>query len=183
MKDVEIFQLKTLNMKTNVSRTQRKLIGQPSFCLAIFNFESLCVPTNEVKTTQSTTSIIKHIPIPVSLSSNLINKNFFLLNKDPQKLTINFVITLKILAEKSKLEIRSKFQDDKKVLCERMSKIFRELYERCRNLSTENFEYEDECIKDIEETDMSTQFLRKQKNQLIDWKQNLEMYVYTLTCI
>ena len=49
--------------------------------------------------------------------------------------------------------------------------------ERCRNYPTENFDYEDECI---EETDMSTQFLRMQKNQLIDLKQDLERYVNTL---
>ena len=38
----------------------------------------------------------------------------------------------------------------------------------------------DECIEDTEETDMSTQFLRMQKNHLIDLKQNLERYVNTL---
>ena len=52
--------------------------------------------------------------------------------------------------------------------------------ERCRNYPTENFDYEDECIEDTEETDMSTQFLRMQKNQLIDLKQDLERYVNTL---
>ena len=61
-----------------------------------------------------------------------------------------------------------------------MSKIFQELNERCRNHPTENFEYEDECIDDTEETDISTQFLRRQKNQLIDLKQNLQRYVNTL---
>ena len=61
-----------------------------------------------------------------------------------------------------------------------MSKIFHGLNERCRYHSTVNFEYEDDCIKDAEETDMSTQFLRMQKNQLIDLKQNLERFVNTL---
>ena len=58
--------------------------------------------------------------------------------------------------------------------------IFQELNERYRNHSTKNFEYEDDCIEDTEETDMSTQFLRMQKNQLTDLKQNLERYVNTL---
>ena len=84
------------------------------------------------------------------------------------------------MAEKSKLERRTKFQDVEKVVNERMSKIFQELNEICRNLPTENFEDEDECIEDTEETDMSTQFLRMQKNQLNDLKQNLERYVHTL---
>ena len=60
-------------------------------------------------------------------------------------------------------------------------KIFQELKERCRNHSTENFEFENDCIADTEETDMSTQFLRMQTNQLTDLKQNLERYLNTLT--
>ena len=78
------------------------------------------------------------------------------------------------MAEKSKLEIRSKFQDVKKVVNERMSKLFQELNEKCQNQPNENSEYEDECIEDTEETDMPTRFLRMQKNQLNDLKQNLE---------
>ena len=148
--------------------------------LAIFDFESICVPSDELKATQTTTWIGKHVPISVSISSNLIDEPIFLYNKDPQKLIIDFVIKLELLAEKSKLEMRTKFQDVERVVNERMSKIFQELNERCRNLPTENFEYEDECIEDTEETDMSTQFLRMQKNQLIDLKQNLERYVNTL---
>ena len=42
--------------------------------------------------------------------------------------------------------------------------------------------YEDECVEDGEEDDMSTQFLRFQKNQLIDLKQHLEHHVNTLPC-
>ena len=37
--------------------------------------------------------------------------NHFFYNKDPQKLIIDFVINLELLAEKSKLEMRSKLQD------------------------------------------------------------------------
>ena len=148
--------------------------------LAIFHFESICVPSDELKATQTTTWIGKHVPISVSISSNLIDEPIFLYNKDPQKLIIDFVTKLELLAEKSKLEMRTKFQDVERVVNERMSKIFQELNERCRNLPTEHFEYEDECIEDTEETDMSTQFLRMQKNQLIVLKQNLERYVNTL---
>ena len=147
---------------------------------AIFDFESICVPSDELKATQTTTVIGKHVPISESISSNPIDEPIFLYNKDPQKFVIDFVIKLEFLAEKSKLEVRTKFQDIERVMKERMSKIFEELYERCRNHPTENFEYEDACIEDTEETDMSTQFLRMQKNQLIDLKQNLERYVNTL---
>ena len=54
-----------------------------------------------------------------------------------------------------------------------MKKIFDQLIERGKNYSSNKFEYEDECIEDSEEADMSTQFLRIQKNELIDLKQHL----------
>ena len=50
-----------------------------------------------------------------------------------------------------------------------------------KNYASNTFEFEDECIEDSEEADMSTQFLRIQKNQIIDLKQNLERYVNTLS--
>ena len=61
-----------------------------------------------------------------------------------------------------------------------MKKVFDQLNERSKNFSSNKFEYEDECIEDSEEADMSTLFLRIQKNQLIDLKQHLERYVQTL---
>ena len=68
--------------------------------------------------------------------------NRFFYSKDLQKLTIDFVINLEFLPEKSSLEMRTKFQV-KRVVNERISKS-----------STENFEYEDECIEDTDETDL-----------------------------
>ena len=61
-----------------------------------------------------------------------------------------------------------------------MKKIFNQLNERGKNYSSNKFEYKDECIEDLEEADMITQFLRTQKKQLIDLKQNLERYVNIL---
>ena len=148
--------------------------------LAIFDFESICVPTEELKETQITTWIGKPVPILVSISSNLIDEPIFLYNKDPQNLIINFVSKLELLAEKSKLEMRTKFQDIEVVVNERMKKIFDQLNKRGKNYSSNKFEYEDECIADSEEADMSSKFLRIQKNQLIDLKQNLERYVNIL---
>ena len=111
---------------------------------------------------------------------NLIDEPIFLYNKDPQNLIIDFVSKLELLAEKSKLEMRTKFQDIEVAVNERLEKIFDQLNERGKNYSSNKFEYEDECIEDSEEADMSTQFLRIQKNQLIDLKQRLERYVNTL---
>ena len=50
--------------------------------LAIFDFESICVPTEELKETQNATWIEKLVPISVSISSNLIDEPIFLYNKD-----------------------------------------------------------------------------------------------------
>ena len=45
--------------------------------------------------------------------------------------------------------MRTKFQDVELVVNERN---FQELNERCRIDSTENFDYEDECMEDAEES-------------------------------
>ena len=150
------------------------------FNLAIFDFESICVPTEELNETQTTTWIGKHVPFSVSISSNLIDEPIFLYNKDPQNLIIDFVSNLELLAEKSKLEMRTKFHNFEVAINERMKKIFDQLNERGKRYSNNKFEYEDECIEDSEEADLSTQFLRIQKNQLIGLKQHLERYVNTL---
>ena len=146
----------------------------------LFNNLAIFVPTEELKETQTTTWIGKHVPMSVSISSNLIDDPIFLFIKDPQNLIIDFVSNLELLAEKSKLEMRTKFQDIERAVNERMKKIFDQLNDRGKNFSINKFEYEDECIEDSEEADMSTQFLRIQKNQLIDLKQHLERYKNTL---
>ena len=70
--------------------------------------------------------------------------------------------------------MRTKFQDTELAVNERMKKNFDQLNERGKNYSSYKFEYEYECIEDSEEADMSTQFLRIQKNQHIKLKQHLE---------
>ena len=124
---------------------------------------------------------MENVPISVSVSSNLIDEPISLNNKDPQNLIIDFVANLEVLAEKSKLEMRTKFQDIEVAVNERKKKIFDELNERGKNYSSNQFEYEDECIEDSEEADKSAQFLRIQKNQLIDLKQHLEKFKNTLS--
>ena len=67
--------------------------------------------------------------------------------------------------------MRRNFQDIEEAVNERMNKTFDQLNEKGKS---NIFESEDECIEDSEEADMSTQFLRIQKNQLIDLKQHLK---------
>ena len=148
--------------------------------LAIFDFESICVPTEELKENTNYNLDWKHVPISVSLESNLIDEPIFLYSKDPQNLKIEFVSNLELLAEKSRLEMRTKFQDIEVDISEGMKKIFDQINGRGKIYSSNKFEYEDECIDYSEEADMSTQFLRIQKNHFIDLKQHLERYVNTL---
>ena len=98
--------------------------------LAFFDFESICVPTEELKKTKTTTWIGKHVLFSVSISSNLIDESIFLYNKDPQIFIIDFVTNLELLAEQTKLEMREKIQDIEVAVNERMKKIFNKLNER-----------------------------------------------------
>ena len=93
---------------------------------------------------------------------------------------IDSVSKLELLAEKSKLEMRTKFQDVEVAVNERLKKIFDQLNERGKNYSSNKFEYQDECIEVSEDVDISTQLLQIQKNQHIDLNQHLERYVNTL---
>ena len=63
---------------------------------------------------------------------------------------------------------------------ERMKKINEQLSERDKDNSSNNFEHQDECNEDSKKEDMFTQFLRIQKNHLIDLNQNLERYLIIL---
>ena len=70
--------------------------------VALFDFESICVPTEELKTIETTTWIGKHVPISVSVFSNLQDDPIFLCEKDPELLIIAFVSNLELLAEKAR---------------------------------------------------------------------------------
>ena len=79
--------------------------------VAVFDFETICVPTEELKATETTTWIEKHVSISVSMSPNLQDDPIFLCEKDPELLIIAFVSSLEVLAEKIQLQMRTKFQE------------------------------------------------------------------------
>ena len=76
--------------------------------------------------------------------------------------------------------MRTKFQEIENIVNDRVKKIFDKLNARSLTKRLEVFDYESECVEDVEEDDMSTQFLGIQKNQLIDLKHYLELFVDTL---
>ena len=69
--------------------------------LTIFNFESICVQEESFKDKKTTLWIGKHVPISVSISSNLVEVPFFLYNSDPHHLVSSFIGTLESQASQS----------------------------------------------------------------------------------
>ena len=91
--------------------------------VAVSDFESICVPREELKATETTTWVRKHVPISVSISSNLQVDPMFSCEKDLELLINDFVFSLDLLAEKSKLQMRIKFQDIENTVNDRIKKI------------------------------------------------------------
>ena len=70
------------------------------------NCESICVKeANSYKQTETTTWIGKHVPISVSISSNLIPEPIFLWNANPHHLISSFVTALEGLATQRKAQM------------------------------------------------------------------------------
>ena len=84
----------------NKYTSQQKLFKN----LAKFDFESF-------KDTKTTTWICKHVPISVSIFSNLVEEPIFLYNSDLQHLVSSFIGTLKGLASQSKAQMKLLFLD------------------------------------------------------------------------
>ena len=79
--------------------------------LVVFDFESITVPDSTLKNTDLTSWIGKHVPISVSISSNLLSEPIFFCNEDPLQLIRDFVSSLSNIAEKSTLLMREKLND------------------------------------------------------------------------
>ena len=77
--------------------------------LAIFDFESICDKEDSYKQTETTTWIGKHVPISVSISSNLIPEPIFLCNANPHHLISSFLTALEGLATQSTAQMKLNF--------------------------------------------------------------------------
>ena len=151
--------------------------------LAIFDFESICVLTEELKETKISNWIGKQVPISVSILSNLIEEPIFLGQQGSTELDYWFwKANSSCWLKKLGWRWEQKFKI-LKWLSMNERKRFLNSKRRRKNYSSYKLEYEDECIEDSEEADMSTQFLLIQKNQLIDLKQHLERYAKTLAVL
>ena len=148
--------------------------------LAVFDFESICIPEEKFKNTETTSWIGKHVPISVSISSNLIAKPIFLCNSNPRDLVESFIDAVEGLATQSRAQMKLKFLEIETAIKSKLSRALETLNERrCRN--QRDSEFEDHCFEDDnEEKDASTQFLQMQKNQLIELQEHLERYCNVL---
>ena len=118
--------------------------------IAVFNFESICIPEEKIKNTETTTWIGKHIPISVSISSNLIAKPIFLCNSNPRDLVESFVDAVEGLATQSKAQMKLKFLEKETTIKSKLTRTLETLNEhRCRN--QRNLEFEDHCFEDDNE--------------------------------
>ena len=139
---------------------------------AVFDFESVCVPTEELKDINTTTWIGKHEPISVCTSSKMIEEPVFLWDKDSKSLIVSFVEALEEVTNKSKSEMQTKFASIQETIKSRFNAIFEKLNER-KSQKTPAFDFEDECIEE-EEAHMTTKFLQMLKTQLLDLQQHFD---------
>ena len=155
--------------------------GQKLFSnLAVFEFESICIPDEKFKNTETTTWISKHVPISVSISSNLITMPKFLCNSNPRDLVESFIDAVKGLAAQIKAQMKLKFLEIETAIKSRLSRTLESLNER-RCCNQRGFELDNHCFEDDnEEKDASTQFLQMQRNQLIELQEHLERYCNVL---
>ena len=101
--------------------------------LVDFDFESICIPEGKFKNTETKSWIGKHVPISVSISSNLIAKPIFLCNSNPRDLVESFIDSVEGLATQSKAQMKMKFLEVETAL-KKLTRTPESLKERrCRN--------------------------------------------------
>ena len=116
-----------LDAFNNAYRSEQKLFWN----LAIFDFESIFLKEeNSFKQTETTTWIRKHVPISVSISSNLILEPIFLCNSNPHHLISFFVTALKGLAIQSKAQMRLLFFEVETAIKIKLCAILEQLNQR-----------------------------------------------------
>ncbi len=116
--------------------------------LAVFDFGSICIQEGKFKNTEMTTWIGKHVPISVSISSNLIAMPIFLCNSNPRDLDKSFIEVVEALATQSKTQMKLKILEIETAMKSMLTRTLESLNERrCRNQRI--FVFEDHCSKMI----------------------------------
>ena len=148
--------------------------------LVVFDFGSICIPEEKFKNTETTTWISKHIPITVSISSNLLALPMILCIFQPSGLVESLIDAVEGLATLRKAQIKLKGLEVGSAIKSRLTRTLEPLKERrCRNQRV--FDFEDHCFEDDnEEKGLSTRFLQIQRNQMIELQEHLDRYLNVL---
>ena len=142
--------------------------------IAIFDIESICMQEESFKENDTTKWIRNHIPILVSISSNLVKEPIFLCNFDPHHLVTSFIGALENIALQSKTMMKNFFFDIETKIKIKQGSILEKLTQRHNRREQTDFDNFDN------ETCTSTQFLQIQKKQLLDLQEHLERYCNVL---
>ena len=141
---------------------------------AMFDFESICVQDETFRDTNTTTWVGKHVPISVSISSNLVEEAIFPCNSDPHHLAASFIGAPESLASQSKAKMKNLFPDSETTIKIKLGYTLEKFTQRQNRRELAMFAMShDDCDN---ETCASTQFLHIQKKQLIDFGESLERY-------
>ena len=145
--------------------------------VAMFDFESICVREDGFEDTETTRCIGKHVPIFVSISSNLLQEPIFICDSNPRDLVSSFVKALENLEAQSKAQMRMSFLEIETAIKSSLAHEMGLLNER-RLRREATFTFEDECCEadESEGKDVSTQFLHMRKKQLIQLQEHFERY-------
>ena len=132
--------------------------------LAIFVFESIFVQEETFSDTNTTTWTEKHVPISVSVSSNLVDEPIFICNSDPHHLVASFIGALENLASQSKAKMKNLFFDIETTIKIKLGNILEKLTQRHNRRESARFDMsQDDCDNEI---CASTQFLQIQKKSI-----------------
>ena len=140
--------------------------------LAVFDFEAICVHSVDINNTATTSWIGTHVPVSVSISSNLLNEPVFICENNPNRLIISFLAQLEILAAKNKVDVRSKFLEVEAEIKTRLNDVSSRLQIISKTQSNISCETEDR--------NASKNFVRYQQKQLLDLQCHFNNYVDTL---
>ena len=120
----------------------------------------------------------KHVPISVSILSDLISEPIFLRNANPHHLISPFLTALEGLATQSKAQMKLNFIEVETAIKIKLCATLEQLNQR-RNPVEKLSIFVEDCIVE-EEKDTSTQFLQMQKNHLIDLQELFERFCNVL---
>ena len=117
--------------------------------VAVFDFESMCRPSDDLQDTDTTSFLGKHIPISVSISSNLLQEPIFLCNTNPEALIVEFVDTLERIGQQSESIMSKRLEPAIQQLEGRLAGIEAELRKRQGTSDTQQIDGDDESTDEV----------------------------------